>query len=84
MVEGSWSDKLVSAHHDHLYSHPKIPAKFWTYSFVADKLHPHHHMNLHDLMKKLLSAVKTVETEYFRNHKGSYYDAMPSVWKIYM
>ena len=58
-----------------------IPDKVWTYSFVAINLHPHHHMTFHDCIKKISTAVKTGETAYFRNHEGSYYDAMPSVWK---
>ena len=38
-------------------------------------------MNFYDCIKKILSAVKTGEIAYFRNHEGSYFDAMPSVWK---
>ena len=34
-----------------------------------------------DWIKNILPAVKTGETVYFRNHEGSYYDSMPSVWK---
>ena len=30
-------------------------------------------------IKKISPDVKAGETEYFRNHKGSYYDAMSSV-----
>ena len=38
-------------------------------------------MSFHDCINKISPAVKTVEIAYFRNHEGSYYDAMPSVWK---
>ena len=58
-----------------------IPAKFWTDSFVAVNLHPHHHLSFSDWIKNIALAVKTGDTAYFRNNKGSYYDAMPSVWK---
>ena len=58
-----------------------IPHKVWTYSFVAVNLHPRHRMTFHDWIKKISPAVKTGEIAYFRNHKGSYYYAMPSVWK---
>ena len=52
----------------------------WTTS-VAVNLHPHCRLYFFDQTKKIAPAVKTGETEYFRNHEGSYYDAMPSVWK---
>ena len=71
----------MEAHHDHLYSHPKILAKVWTALFVAVNLHPRHCMTFHDLIKKISPSVKTGETAYFRNHEGSDYDAMSSVWK---
>ena len=58
-----------------------ISAKVWTDSFVTVNLHPHHHMNFSEWIKNISPAVKTGETAYFRNHEGSYYDAMPSVWK---
>ena len=58
-----------------------MPAKFFTYSFVAVNLHPHHRLSFSFWVKKIAPAVRTVETAYFRNHKGCYYDAMPSVWK---
>ena len=50
----------------------------WTTS-VAVNLHPHRRLYFSDWTKKIAPAVKTGETEYFRNHEGSYYDAMPSV-----
>ena len=59
----------------------KISAKVWTDSFVAVNLHPHHRMTFSDWIKKISPDVKTGETEYFRYHEGSYYDAMPSLWK---
>ena len=58
-----------------------IPAKVWTDSFVAVNLHPHHRLYFSDWIKKIAPSVKTGETEYFLNHEGSYYDAMPSFWK---
>ena len=58
-----------------------IPAKVWTDSFVAVNLHPHHRMTFHDWIRKISPAVKNGETAYFLKHKGSYYDAMSSVWK---
>ena len=58
-----------------------IPDKVWTDSFVAINLHPHHRMTFPDWIKKISPAVKTGETAYFRNHEGSYYDVMPSLWK---
>ena len=58
-----------------------IIAKVWTDSFVAVNLHPHHGLSFSDWFKKVAPAVKTGETAYFRNHEGSYYNAMPSVWK---
>ena len=39
-----------------------IPAKVWTYSFVAVNLHPHHRMMFHDWIKNISPAVKTGET----------------------
>ena len=38
-------------------------------------------MNFHDCIKNIPPAVKTGETAYFQKHEGSYYYAMPSVWK---
>ena len=38
-------------------------------------------MKFPDWIKKISPAVKTGETAYFCNHEGSYYDAMPSLWK---
>ena len=58
-----------------------IPAKVWTFSFVSVNLHPRHRTTFHDCIKKILPAIKTGETAYFRNHEGSYYDAVLSVWK---
>ena len=59
----------------------KKPAKVWTDSFVSVNLHPHHCMTFHYWIKKISPDVKTRDTSYFRNHEGSYYDAMPSAWK---
>ena len=39
-----------------------IPAKVWTYSFVAVNLHPHHRLNFTGWIKKIAPAVKTVNT----------------------
>ena len=39
-------------------------------------------MNFHDCIKEISPDFKTVETAYFLNHEGSYYDAMTSVWKM--
>ena len=58
-----------------------IPAKVWTDSFVAVNLHPHHRLYFSDWIKKIAPSVRMVETSYFWNHGGYYYDAMPSVWK---
>ena len=58
-----------------------ISAKVWTDYFIAVNLHTHHRMTFPDWIKKISPAVKTGETAYFRNHEGSYYDAMPSLWK---
>ena len=38
-------------------------------------------MTFSDWIKKISPAAKTGETAYFRNHEGSYYDAIPPVWK---
>ena len=38
-------------------------------------------MTFPDWIKNISPAIKTGETEYFRNHEGSYYDTMPSLWK---
>ena len=59
----------------------KISSKVWIDSFVPLNLNPHHRMNFTDLINKIAPAVNTGETVYFRYHKGSYYDAMPSVLK---
>ena len=58
-----------------------ISAEVWTDYFVDVNLHPHHCMKFPDWIKKISPAVKTGETSYFCNHEGSYYDAMPSLWK---
>ena len=58
-----------------------IPAKFWTDYFVAVNLHPHHRMNFTDWIKNISPAIKTVETAHFKKIEGSYYDAMPYIWK---
>ena len=58
-----------------------IPAKVWTDSFVSINLHPRHGMTFHDWIKNISPAFKTVETAYFLNHEGPYYDTMSSVWK---
>ena len=42
-----------------------IPSKLWIYSFISGNLHPHHCMTFYYWIKKILPAVKTVETEYF-------------------
>ena len=57
------------------------PSKVWTYSFVAVNLNPHHNLSLYVCIKKIVTAVKTGETAYFRNHESSYYDAMTYVCK---
>ena len=59
----------------------KISAKVWTDSFVAVNLNPHHRMRFPEWIKNISPAVKTGETAYFRKYEGSYYDAMPSLWK---
>ena len=59
----------------------KIPSKFWTDSFVAVNPHPRHHLSISGWIKNIAPAVKTGETEYFRNYTGYYYDAMPSIWR---
>ena len=38
-------------------------------------------MTFHDWIKNISPAFKTVETAYFLNHEGTYYDTMSSVWK---
>ena len=58
-----------------------IPGKVCTDSFVTVNLHPHHRMTFHEWIKNILPDVKTGETSCFRNHEGSYYDAMPPIWK---
>ena len=58
-----------------------IPVQVWTDYFVAVNLHPHHHLSFSGWIKKIAPAVRTGETAYFQNHKGSYHYAMPSVWK---
>ena len=58
-----------------------IPAKVCTDSFVAVNLYPRHRITFHEWIKNISPAVKTGETAYFRNHEGSYYDSMSSVWK---
>ena len=58
-----------------------IPTKVWTDSFISINLHTHHRLYFYGWIKNIEPAVKTGKTSYFRNHEGSYYDAMPSVWK---
>ena len=43
--------------------------------------HPYHRLYFSVWIKNITPDVKTGETAYFRDHEGSYYDAMPSVWK---
>ena len=71
----------MADHHDHLYSHPKIPVKVYTDSCDNFNLHPHRRLSFAGLIKKIVLAVKMGETLYFWNHKGSYYNSMPSVCK---
>ena len=59
----------------------KIPDKVCTDYFVAINLHPRHRMTFPYWIKNISPVIKMGETAYFRNHEGSYYDAMPSVWK---
>ena len=59
----------------------KISTKVWADYFVAVNLHPHHGMTFPDWITNISPAVKTGEKAYFQNHEGSYYDAMPSLWK---
>ena len=58
-----------------------ISSKVRTDSFVAGNLNPHHRMNFHDCIKKISPAINTGKRAHFRNHKGSYYYAMPYFWK---
>ena len=58
-----------------------IPAKLWTDYFVAVNLHPNHRMNFTEWIKNISPFFKTGKTAYFRNHEGSYYEIMSSVWK---
>ena len=58
-----------------------IPIKLWIDSFVAFNIHPHHRLYFSGLIKDISPAVDTGETAYFWNYKGSYYDAIPSVWE---
>ena len=55
--------------------------KVWTDYFVSVNLQLNHHLSFIGWIKKIEPAVKTGGTEYLRIHKGSYYDAMSSVWK---
>ena len=79
--EGSWTYQPVAYHHDHIYIHTKIPDKLWTDYFVAVDLYPHHFLSFSGWIKKIAPAINTGETEYFRNHEGDYYDAIPYFWK---
>ena len=58
-----------------------IPAKILTDSFVAVNLHLRHRLYFSLWIGKIAPDVKTGETAYFRNHEGSYYGAIPYVWK---
>ena len=58
-----------------------IPAKFWTDYFVAVTLHPRHRLYFSGWVKKIAPSINFGETAYFRNHEGSYYYAMMSVWE---
>ena len=58
-----------------------ITTKLWTDYFVSVNLHPHNRFYFSDCIKKIAPYVNMGETEYFRNHEGSYYDAMPYVWE---
>ena len=58
-----------------------IPDKVWTDSFVDVNLHPHHRLHFYIWTKNIYPDVNMGETAYFRNHEGSYYDAMPYTWK---
>ena len=41
------------------------------YIFVLVNYHPHHNLYFSDCIKNISLAVKTIETDYFQNHKGS-------------
>ena len=58
-----------------------VPDKVWPDSTVSVNLHHHQRMDFPEWIKKISPAVKTGDIVYFRNHEGSYYDAMPPVWE---
>ena len=59
----------------------KISSKLWIDSFVDANLHPCHCFYLYECIKNIASYVKIVETYYFWNYKGSYYDSIQYTWK---
>ena len=57
-----------------------ISAKVLTDSFVDINLHTCFTLYLADWTKNIYSDIKAVETAYFHNHEGYYYNVMPYVW----
>ena len=58
-----------------------ISAKVRTDSCVSANLHYRHHLSYSDWINKISLDVNTTETDYFKNHEVSYYDAISSAWK---
>ena len=56
-----------------------ISAKVLTDSFVDINLHTCFPLYLADWTKNIYSDIKAVETAYFHNHEGYYYNVMPYV-----
>ena len=68
-------------HHDNIYSHPKHSCQILERFLCCFKPSSSSPLDFYGWIKKITPAVKTVETAYFWNHEGSYYDAIPPVWK---
>ena len=58
-----------------------IPAKVWRDYFVVVNHFSCQHFSFSDWIKNIVPAVKMRDTAYLRNHKESYFDYMPYVWK---
>ena len=83
MDQRKFHDWSTSARPPLSYLHPskKIMPRSGHITFVAVNIHTHTCLYFYDWIKKISPYFSTGETDYFWNHKGTYYDNMPSVWK---
>ena len=80
-MEGSCPDHPVAYHHDNLYSHTKHSCQNLDKFLCFCKSSSSSPFVFSEWIKNISPDVKTGDTADFGNHEGSYYDAMPSVWK---